>query len=76
MTQGRTHHRTHLFTLRMWAEDLGEDRLEWRAQVRHVLSGETHYFRRWSELWDFVQACLPEWDMADNGVEGGDESDK
>jgi len=76
MTQGQTHQHTHLFTLRMWIENLGDGRLEWRGQVKHVLSGETRYFRRWPELRAFVQTCLPEWDMADGGEKGGDEDDK
>jgi len=42
---GRQQHHSHLFTVRLWLEELGDGRAEWRGQVQHVLSGETHYFR-------------------------------
>ena len=41
---------SHLFTVRLWHADLGNDQVEWRGQVTHVLSGESHYFREWLEL--------------------------
>jgi hypothetical protein len=41
---------SHLFTVRLWREDLGDDHMEWRGQVTHALSSEVHYFRRWDEL--------------------------
>lgn len=44
------HRRSHLFTVRLWSEAMGDDRVEWRGQVRYVTSGETHYFRDWSTL--------------------------
>ena len=44
------------FVLRAWREDLGGSQLEWRAYVRHVLSGETRYIRSWQELEDFLEA--------------------
>jgi hypothetical protein len=43
-----------LFTVRVWEEDTGEGRSEWRGQVRHVLSGETCYFRDWQSLVTFI----------------------
>lgn len=45
-----------LFTLRMWREQLGEGRSEWRGKVQHVTSGEARYFRDWPGL----MACLQE----------------
>lgn len=42
--------RTHLFTVRVWLEDLGDGRVEWRGQVKHVLSGEARHFRDWATL--------------------------
>ncbi len=62
--------RSHLFTLRVWQEDLGEGRAEWRGQIKYVLTGEMRYFRRCSELRAFMQTCLPAWDMANDGDEG------
>lgn len=51
-------HRSHLFTVRLWAEELGNGQTEWRGQVQHVLSGETRYFRDWATLVEFVVAML------------------
>jgi hypothetical protein len=56
---GRQQHQSHLFTLRVWLEDLGDGRAEWRGQVQHVLSGETHYFRQWETLVALLLAMLP-----------------
>lgn len=43
-------HRSQLFTVRLWQEDLGGGRSEWRGKVQHVLSGEARYFRDWATL--------------------------
>jgi len=45
---------THLFLLRVWAEEMGYDQYEWRASVRHVLSGETRSIRTWHDLETFI----------------------
>ncbi len=50
--------RTHLFMVRVWLEDLGDGKTEWRGQVKHVLSGEVRYFREWTTLADYLQAML------------------
>ncbi len=47
MTNEPRHHTSHLFTLRLWQESLGDGRTEWRGQLCHVLSGQTYYFRSW-----------------------------
>jgi hypothetical protein len=49
---------TQSFTVRLWCEDLGEGRSEWRGQVQHVSSGETRYFRDWQMLAVCVQDML------------------
>jgi hypothetical protein len=59
MDAGRQQHQSHLFTVRLWLEDLGDGRAEWRGQVQHVLSGETHYFREWPTLLALLRAILP-----------------
>jgi hypothetical protein len=46
---------SHLFTVRVWREELGAGRIEWRGKVLHALSGEARYFREWAELIAFVQ---------------------
>jgi hypothetical protein len=55
MSDRQRGHRTHLFTLRIWPEPLGDGRVEWRGKVQHVLSGEAHYFRDWPGLIDLMQ---------------------
>lgn len=42
--------RAHLFTVRVWQEDMGDGQWEWRGKVQHVGSGEAFYFREWQEL--------------------------
>jgi len=42
--------RSHLYTIRLWQEELGDDAREWRGMVKYVASGEEHYFRDWSAL--------------------------
>jgi hypothetical protein len=49
---------SQLFTLRVWAEPLDHGQTELRVQVRHVLSGETRYFREWPTLLKYLSARL------------------
>ncbi len=51
--------RSHLFTLRVWREDLGHSQTEWRGEVHDVESGEVRYFREWSTLLTLLQEMLP-----------------
>jgi hypothetical protein len=51
--------RTQLFMVRVWIEDLGEGRTEWRGKVQHALSGEACYFRDWASLIAFLDERLP-----------------
>jgi hypothetical protein len=51
--------RSHLFTVRVWCEDLGQGQTEWRGEVHDVESREVRYFRDWSTLLTLVQAMLP-----------------
>lgn len=44
------HSRSHLFIVRVWVQDLGDGKTEWRGQVKHVMSGEVRYFREWATL--------------------------
>jgi hypothetical protein len=53
--------------------EVGSGEHEVRMQVRHVLSGETRYFRTWSDLVAFVLTKLPAFDEEGRG-EGGDHS--
>jgi hypothetical protein len=49
---------SHLFTLRIWAEDLGGGQIDWRGRVQHVGSGDVRYFRDWPTLEAFVEGLL------------------
>jgi hypothetical protein len=42
--------------LRVWLEDLGDGKTEWRGQVKHVMSGEARYFRDWATLVEHLMA--------------------
>ena len=54
----RPTHSSHLFTLRLWLEDLGSGQTDWRGKVQHVNSGEVKYFRDWTTLEAFVEGVL------------------
>jgi hypothetical protein len=60
MNERQAQHDTQLFSIRLWPEDLGNGRAEWRGQVRHLPTGETHYFREWPVLVSFLQDALPD----------------
>ena len=60
MDTGRQPHQSHLFTVRLWMENLGDGRAEWRGQVQHVRSSEVRYFRDWPTLITLLQAMVPE----------------
>lgn len=49
---------SQLFTIRVWTEPLGHSQSELRGEVRHVLSGETRYFREWAALIVYVTTKL------------------
>jgi hypothetical protein len=51
---------THLFTVRLWLEPVGEGQAEWRGKVQYVLTGEWRYFRDWPSLVACLNAMLPD----------------
>lgn len=55
---------SHLFTVRVWREELGAGRVEWRGKVQHALSGEARYFREWAELIAFVREQVGDTDSS------------
>ena len=76
---GQPPHRSHLFTVRLWLEDLGDGRTEWRGQVQHVLSGEVRYFRDWPTLITLLLEMLhaaEERDRAATADSGGPAAEK
>ncbi len=52
--------KSHLFTVRVWIEESGNNQSEIRTEVKHVLSGETRYFRDWSKMIAFMETRLSE----------------
>jgi hypothetical protein len=56
--------RSHLFTVKVWHEPLGEDGSEIRYHAQHVLSGEAHMFRDGALLIAFLQTKLDELERA------------
>ena len=71
MQPDQGHPRTHLFLVRLWVEPFADDQREVRMQVKHVLSGETRYFRAWPDLETFLLAKLQELETVSRR-EGGD----
>jgi hypothetical protein len=63
MNNEAPHSPSHLFTLRVWLEVLGDGQSEWRGQVRYVVTGETYYFREWNQLRKMLMRCLPTFDL-------------
>jgi hypothetical protein len=59
MDQTQFPSRAHLFTVRMWFENVGTGQMEWRGEVHDVASGERRYFREWPALVAILQALLP-----------------
>jgi hypothetical protein len=52
---------SHLFTVNVWLEELGDGRSEWRGKVKNIENGEEHYFRNWRGLARLMQTMLPDW---------------
>lgn len=59
MDQHRFHPRSHLFTLWLWTEEIGEGHREWRGRVQAITSGEDRYFRDWPILIANLRQMLP-----------------
>ena len=52
--------RSHLFTVRVWEEELRADQTEWRGRVQLLPNGEVRYFRDWSALVPLLIQLLAE----------------
>lgn len=52
--------RSHLFTIRVWEEEIKAAETEWRGKVQLVSSGEVRYFREWSTLVALLPQMLSE----------------
>ncbi len=53
---------SHLFTVRVWKEEVGTDRTEWRGKVQLLTSGDVRYFREWADLVPLLLALLSEFE--------------
>jgi hypothetical protein len=63
VVQNQSFPHSYLFTLRIWAEEIGDNKQEWRGRVQHVPSGETQYFREWQSLVAHLQTMLSKNDL-------------
>ena len=54
--------RSHLFTVRVWQEEIGTDQTELRGKVQLHTSGDVRYFREWASLVPLLVTMLSELD--------------
>ena len=52
--------RSHLFTVRVWQEEIDRDQTEWRGKVQLLTSGDVRYFRHWAALVPLLVTMLSE----------------
>ncbi len=50
MEQEPQHPGSRLFTVRLWQEELGGGRSEWRGRAQDITTGAAAYFRGWPGL--------------------------
>ena len=70
--------RSHLFTIRVWPEEVGEGkcgaRVEWRGRIQYAANSETLYFRDWDSMLAFLSGKLDSSSVPGEPQEGdGDE---
>lgn len=54
------HPRSHLFTVRVWEEEITTEQSEWRGKVQLLTNGDVRYFRDWSTLLPLLLTMLRE----------------
>ncbi len=54
------HPRSHLFTVRVWQEEVDQEQAEWRGKVHLITTGNLRYFQRWEGLVPLLLAMLAE----------------
>jgi hypothetical protein len=54
------HPRSHLFTVRVWQEEVGHDQTEWRGKVHLITTGNVRYFRGGEALAPLLLIMLSE----------------
>ena len=68
-TQSPTHDpwtHSQLFTVRVWYEPVDAGQSEVRMQAKHILTGETRYFREWPLLATYLASKLDAPDAENN----------
>jgi hypothetical protein len=53
-------YRSHLFTIRVWEEEIRTDQSEWRGKIQLFTNGEVRYFRDWASLVPILLTMLSE----------------
>jgi len=54
---------SQLFTIRVWYDEQSPGVRELRVQLKHVLTGDTHYFRDWSAILTYVETKFDSSDL-------------
>ncbi len=60
MEQEPKHPGSHLFTLRVWQEELGGGQAEWRGRAQDIATGAAAYFQGWPGLIAVLSRLLEE----------------
>lgn len=58
-----------LFTVRVWREIVGKEPSPLCMQVKHVLSGETRYFRDYSQVFEYFSDKVSIMEQSDGSTE-------
>jgi hypothetical protein len=58
------HPGSHLFTVRLWQEELGGGEVEWRGRAQNIATGAAAYFRDWPGLIDVLSHLVETTDAA------------
>lgn len=58
MGSGQPERRSHLFTVRLWQEELSDGQLEWRGKVQLLGENQVRYFRDWAALIPLLLSML------------------
>ncbi len=60
--ESERHPRSHLFTVRVWQEEVSRDQTEWRGKVQLITDGNVRYFQGWEALAPLLLAMLLDWE--------------
>lgn len=66
----KRHGNSELFTIRLWLEELGEG-VDYRGQVKHVVSGASRHFREWADLEAFLIGTFGDYEGGTHGEANG-----